>query len=103
MTPIRYGEQSTNLLTIRRMFQITYFAMVKKNSEPLEIAQAFNEFYTNVAPKLDHSLPPSTTDPLSFLRGDYPHSMTIPMIIPQDVITVINSLKNQLAIPLSIL
>ena len=67
----------------------------KKLSEPSKIAQAFNEFYTNVAPKLDRSLPPSTTDPMSFLRGDYPHSMAIPIIIPQDVITVINSFKNK--------
>ncbi len=67
----------------------------KKLSKPSEIAQAFNEFYSNIAPKLDDSLPPSTTDPLSFLRGNYPHSMAIPIIFPQDVIDVINSLKNK--------
>ena len=79
----------------------------KKNVEPLEIAQAFNEFYTNIAPNLDQSLPPSTTNPLSFLRGDYLHSMAIPIIIPQDVINVINSLKSKKCnvheIPVSVL
>ena len=39
----------------------------KALSDPLEIAQAFNEYYSNIAPKLDNSLPPSTRNPLSFL------------------------------------
>lgn len=84
---------------------------------------AFNEFYTYIAPNLDHSLPPSTIDALNFLSlsGDYPNSMVVLPVHPHDVIQVINSLKikksstheistsiikdnkNLLAIPLSIL
>ena len=83
------------------------FSNGKKLSEPSEIAHAFNEFYVNIAPELDERLPPSTANPLSFLRGDYPHSMIIPEIIPQDVTTVIDSLLNKkcsvLELPVSVL
>lgn len=79
----------------------------EKVSEPFAISEAFNEYYINIAPKLDQSLPPSTTNPLNFLRGDYPQSMAIPIIIPQDVISVISSLKtkkcNVHEIPVSLL
>ena len=93
----------------------------KNLNNPLDIATAFNNFYTNIAPELDHSLPLTNTDPLSFLRGNFPDSMVVLPVHPQDVIQVINSLKNkrsnaneisastikdnknQLAIPLSIL
>ena len=67
----------------------------KKLTEVIDIAKTFNEFYTNIACKLDNNLPPPTTDPLTFLAGNYPSSMAIPTIYPQDVIPVINSLKNR--------
>ena len=64
----------------------------KKLSEPLHIANAFNYFYTNISPKLDQILPIFNNDPLSYLQGDYPDSMTVPLVITFDVIDVINSL-----------
>ena len=78
-----------------------------KFTEPSDIAKSFNEYYINIAPNLDENLPPSNINPLSFLRGDYPHSMAVPEIIPQDVICAIESLKNKKCsvneIPVSIL
>ena len=67
----------------------------KKLSKPPEIAQAFNTFFSSIAPELDEHLPKSTTDPLSFLSGNYPHSMVVPIVLPHDVVLVINSLKNK--------
>ena len=64
-------------------------------NDPILISEAFNKFYTNIAPKLEQNLPPSTDNPLHFIRGDYPFSMTVPPIIPYDVIDIINSLKNK--------
>ena len=89
--------------------------------KPSEISEAFNEYYTNIAPKLDQNIPPATSNPLNFLRGNYPASMSVPPVLPQDVTNIIKSLKNkkgnlneipvslikanseQLAIPLSLL
>lgn len=51
------------------------------------MAQAFNEFYASITPKLDQSLLHSTTNPLNFPRGGYSHSMAVPVITSQDVIT----------------
>ena len=49
----------------------------------------------NIAPQLDNKIPPSNIDPISFLPGNYPSSMAIPPIVPQDVINIINVLKKQ--------
>ena len=69
---------------------------------PQKIAEAFNDYYVNIAPNLDHKIPPSTANPLEFLRGDYPTSMLIPIVYPQEVINVILSLKNKKSNPMEI-
>ena len=67
----------------------------RKVTDEAEIAKTFNEFYTNIAAELDNVLPPPTTDPLTFLEGDYVSSMLVPTVLPQDVIRIIKSLKNK--------
>ena len=62
---------------------------------PIEIAEAFNEFYTNVASNLDEGLPPSAHNPLNFLHGNYRHSMFVPPASPSDVSLIISKLKNK--------
>ena len=66
-----------------------------KNLKPLEIAQALNKFYIDIAPTLDRNLQQSSENPFSFPCGDYPHFIGVPPIIPHDVISVVNSLKKQ--------
>ena len=44
---------------------------------------------------LDNSLPSTLSNPLAFMRGDYPHSMRIPLCTVNDTINVIKSLKNK--------
>ena len=60
-----------------------------------QIADIFNKFYCNIAPKLDNEMPPSSINATQFLNGNYPTSMAVPIVCPQDVIKVINSLKNK--------
>lgn len=67
----------------------------KNITVPIDIANCFNEFYTNIPFDLNNNLPPPTTDPLHFLTGDYPTSMAVPTVYPQDIARVINSLKNK--------
>ena len=88
---------------------------------PSDITNAFNEYYTNIAVNLDNNIPTASVDPITFLRGDYPTSMSVPPVLPSDTTSVIKSLKNkkssaneipvnvikgnceQIAIPLSII
>ena len=60
-----------------------------------DIANAFNKFYANIAPTLDKKLPSSDKDPISYLRGNYVQSMTVPQVLTQDTIKVIKSLKDK--------
>lgn len=41
-------------------------------SQPHDISAAFNEHYTNIAPKLDDNLPPSDINPLNVLPTSFP-------------------------------
>ena len=65
------------------------------NSDSSVIANEFNKFYCNIAPKLDRRLPPSDVDPLSYLRGNYIQSMVIPPVLTSDTVKVIKSLKDK--------
>lgn len=62
---------------------------------PHQVSEAFNEHFTNIAPKLASKLPPTDTSPNSFLSGNYPHSMVISLVTPSDTVKVINALKNK--------
>ena len=64
-------------------------------TNPSEIAESFNEYFVNIAHKLDDQIPPSTISPCAFLQGDYPSSMMVPFTIPQDVASVIKQMKNK--------
>ena len=60
-----------------------------------DIANAFNRFYTNIGPSLDKRIPISNRDPLSYLSGNYPNSMAVPIITTNDTVTAIKSLKDK--------
>ena len=59
------------------------------------IANAFNHFFTNIATKLDSTLPPAQHDPLQFLNGDFPNDMQLPFITLNDIFTVIKSIPDK--------
>lgn len=66
-----------------------------KTTETSEIAKSFNKYCIDIPMKLDHNLPPPTTNPLTYLTGNYPTSMAVPTVEPQDVTQIINSLKSK--------
>ena len=84
---------------LRNNYKATNLKYIQYNNKtlttPAEIAEAFNDYYVNIAPQLDNNIPSSDIDPLSFLTGNYPTSMAIPPVVPQDVINIINSLKTK--------
>ena len=69
------------------------------------IADAFNKFYTNIGPSLDSKIPHPARDPLSYLRGNYPHSFAVPIVSTDETVNMIRSLKdkNDKAIPTSLI
>ena len=62
---------------------------------PLEISDAFNDYFFNIAPELANKLPSTHTSHNSYLRGDYPNSMVMPIIVNSDTVNAITSLKNK--------
>ena len=110
---------------LKNNYKKTYLSYITMNNQvirnPSDMAEAFNKYFVDIAPNLDNNIPPTYINPLDFLRGDYPTSMSVPPVLPQDVVRVISSLKNkksntkevsvsllkankeQIAVPLSIL
>ena len=64
-------------------------------NDPAAMANAFNDFFSNVAAELDAKLPSSPSDPLSYLSGEYNNSMPLPQPTIVDVANIIKSLKNK--------
>ncbi len=56
---------------LKNNYKRTYLNYITYNKKTLrtpdEIAEAFNNYYVNIAPQLDANIPPSTIDPISFL------------------------------------
>ena len=52
-----------------------------------------NKFFTAVATKLESKLPEAQSDPLSYLQGNFPNSMQIPVISMNDIFREIKTLK----------
>lgn len=61
---------------------------------PHEISDAFNDYFSNIAPELANKLPSTQTSHNSYLRGDYPNSMVMPIIVNSDTVNAITSFKN---------
>ena len=60
-----------------------------------DISDAFNKFFTTVATKLDSNLPPPHSDPIQYLRGNFPNAMQKPHISLNDILREIKTLKNK--------
>ena len=63
--------------------------------KPEDIAEAFNEHFSNIAPKLNSKLPPATRNPCEYMQGNYAGSMLILPVTVNDTKNVIRSLKNK--------
>ena len=63
-------------------------------SNKAEIAQAFNEQYKNAGPRLAEALPSPTRHYLSFMRAPNRDSLFLQNVLPDEVRTIIRSLKD---------
>ena len=62
---------------------------------PTDIAEAFNDYFCNIAPELDKKLPKTDRNPIHYLKGNYINSMLVPTVTTQDTKEIIKSLKNK--------
>lgn len=65
-----------------------------KNS-PHEVSEAFDDYFTNIAPKLTDKLSHLETSLNLFLCGNYNNSMRMPPVTTDEIIKVTNALKNK--------
>ena len=72
---------------------LTHKYVLHNNSD--QIAEAFNEHFSETAMKLNNALPPANRDATVYLQGSYPNFMCVPPVNPIDVTKVIRTLKNK--------
>lgn len=64
-------------------------------SSPQQIANTFNTYFSQIAPELHNKLPHTHLSHKSYLQGNFPQSMGIPLITINDSINAIRALKNK--------
>ena len=64
-------------------------------SDSADVANVFNDFFVNVAKKLESKLPTAIHNPLQYLTGNFVNSMNSPNVNFQDFFAVIKTLKNK--------
>ena len=64
-------------------------------SNPQEIANAFNTYFSQIAPELSNKLPRAPRSHLTYLQGNVLHSMSIPLVTVNDVMNTITALQNK--------
>ena len=63
-------------------------------SEAGDIAELFNQYFSNIATDLDREIPHSTMDPLQFLAPPISNSLFLTPATPNEISKVISGLKN---------
>jgi hypothetical protein len=65
----------------------------KKVTDPKDIAEHFNTYFTNIGSVLDRKIPPSNLDPASFIKEANPHTIYLRPCLNDEVAKVIVKLK----------
>ena len=64
-------------------------------NNPTDIAEAFNNYFCNIAPELNSKLPQTNRNPVHYLKGNFLNSMVLPIITTQDTKEILKTLKNK--------
>ena len=78
-------RQTHHIYTIKD-FQSTY-------SDPLQIANKFNNYFTSIGPLLANKVPNSQTSHLHFLTGSYPNNFFLTPTSPSEISSIVCSLS----------
>ena len=108
LSNIRGTWRLVNELASRNICKNTINKIIWNNAElteNLEIAEAFSEYFSTIAPTLNDNMPSNDLNPLSFINRNISNSIFLDPISPMECATIVNSLKNtkdNLSIPVSI-
>ena len=67
----------------------------KDLTEPVEIANHFNDYFLTVAENLIQKIPKTNANPLSFLGPNLSDSFYLYPTTPQEIQTIISSIQNK--------
>jgi hypothetical protein len=65
--------------------------------DPRRISDELNNYFVNVGPNLERSIPIATRNPGTYLSGNYPNSMFLSPVTPSEVLSCMMQLKNSSA------
>ena len=60
----------------------------------MDIANYFNEYFTNIGPILDSKIPNTDTNPISYIPKNYQMNMYLNPCSPEEIEKIIDKLKN---------
>ena len=90
--------QAVNKLTKNSTIKVGKTTIVKDNrilSNPDLIANEFNQYFSSIATELEAKLPPSPTDPMSYLTENHVNPMQNPNVSLSNILHVLRSLKSK--------
>lgn len=98
-----FGDQKKTWQNINNMIRIKYknnsIQEISVNDEPIkvpqDIADSFNNYFTNVAVELDRNIPPPTISPLQYMEAQNLDSFEAQLTNEQEVEETIMNLKNK--------
>ena len=74
--------------------QTTFNNDNREISDPIEIADHFCEYFTNIGPNLESSIPPSSRSCRSFLSGTYMNSIFLRPTTEQEILEICSSFRS---------
>ena len=64
-------------------------------TKPLDVANSFNTFFSEIASHLDSNLPQAQHNPMDLLTGDFTDPMMVPNVHFTDILKIIKGLKSK--------
>ena len=64
-----------------------------KITDPLQIANKFCHYFTNIGPNLANKISDTSKSPLKYMNGNVPNSMVFNLVSDNEVINIVNSFK----------
>ena len=68
-----------------------------KITDPLQIANKFCHYFTNIEPNLGNKISDTSKSPLKYMNGNFPNSMVFNLVSDNEVINIVNSFKSSSA------
>ena len=76
----------------KKIVKKLFFNNIEYN-DPINIAESFNTYFSNIAEELDSEIPNSALDPISFLTQNSEHSIFLNPVTPLECSTIIQNLN----------